>query len=170
MSNENKYLDRQYINIVRDILDNKEFDKMSEIVHHGLDRKGHSLRVSYYSYKLAKLLGLDYESAARAGLLHDFFFENNKDSNISKRLRTLVEHPNYALDNASKYFKLTDVEKDIIQSHMFPVCINLPRYAEGWLVNLVDDVIAISEVAYKTRTKVSYAFNFLLILMFTYIR
>ena len=170
MSNEDKYLDRQYINIVRDILDNKEFDKMSEIVHHGLDRKGHSLRVSYYSYRVAKLLGLDYQGAARAGLLHDFFFENNQKSNMPKRLKTLVEHPNYALDNAMKYFDLTEVEKDIIQSHMFPIGIKLPRYAEGWLVNFVDDVVAINEVVYKTRTKLSYAFNFLLILMFTYIR
>ena len=89
---------------------------------------------------------------------------------MPKRLKTLVEHPNYALDNAMKYFDLTEVDKDIIQSHMFPIGIKLPRYAEGWLVNFVDDVVAINEVVYKTRTKLSYAFNFLLILMFTYIR
>ena len=54
-------------------------EKMSEITHHGLDRKSHSIRVSYYSYKISKALGLDYKSTARAGLIHDFFFENNQD-------------------------------------------------------------------------------------------
>ena len=73
MNNDNKYLDRQYTCLVQDILDNKEFKKMENIVHHGLDRKGHLVRVSYYSYKVCKLFGLNYEDAARAGLLHDFF-------------------------------------------------------------------------------------------------
>lgn len=170
MNNDDKYLDRQYINIVRDILDNEEFEKMSSIVHHGLDRKSHSIRVSYYSYKIARLIGLDYVGVARAGLLHDFFFENNQNSNICKRLQTLIKHPDYALANAGKYFDLTNLEKDIIRSHMFPISINLPLYAEGWLVNLVDDLVAISEVLYRTRTRLTYSLNFVLILMFTYLR
>lgn len=170
MNDENKYLDRQYVNIVKDILDNEEFKKMNEIAHHGLNRGGHLLRVSYYSYKIAKIMGLDYESSARAGLLHDFFFEDNKNSNMSKRMKTLVEHPKYSVHNSSKYFELTEMEKDIIESHMFPVCRKVPKYFEGWIVNLVDDVVAINEFSYKLRTKFSYAFNFLLILIFSYMR
>ena len=170
MNDDNKYCDRQYVSIVQDILENEEFTKTKEIVHHGLDRMGHSLRVSYYSYKLSKLFGLDYESAARAGLLHDFFFENNSKSNVKQRAETLVNHPKYALKNAIEHFNLNDKEKDIIVSHMFPVAPKPPKYVEGWIVNVVDDVVAIAEVSYKARTKLSYAFNFLLILMFTYLR
>lgn len=170
MNYENKYNDKQYLNIVSDILEDKEFEQIKEITHHGLDRMGHSLRVSYYSYKVSKALGLNYESAARAGLLHDFFFEKNVKVNPKKRLQTLINHPKYALENAKKHFYLSNVEEDIILSHMFPVAIQPPKYAESWIVNLVDDVVAIVEVSYKARTKVSYAFNFLLILMFTYLR
>jgi len=170
MDNKNQYNDRQYMTIVRDILDNKEFNKTKEIIHHGLDRQSHSLRVSYYSYKLSKLLGLDYESAARAGLLHDFFFENNKKTNLKKRVLTLVNHPKYALENASNHFELNELEKDIIVSHMFPVSVTPPKYMEGWLVNLVDDVVAIAEVSYRAKMRFSYAFNFLLLFVFTYLR
>lgn len=163
-------LERDYLNIVNDILDNNEFTKLNKIVHHGLDRKNHSLRVSYYSYKISKILGLDYKATARAGLLHDFFFENNKNSNIPKRVVTLVKHPEYALNNASKKFYLNDMEKDIIVSHMFPVSIKPPKYTEGWIVNIVDDVVAIAEVIYGARKKVSYAANFALAILLTYIK
>ena len=39
MNNHNIYSDRKYMLIVKDILDNDEFEKMSGIIHHGLDRK-----------------------------------------------------------------------------------------------------------------------------------
>ena len=38
-----------------------------------ITRFDHSMKVSYYSYKVAKLLHLDYRQTARGGLLHDFF-------------------------------------------------------------------------------------------------
>ncbi len=170
MDNKNKYLDLQYVNVVKDILYNNEFDKMGDIVHHGLDRKNHSLRVSYYSYKICRMLGLDYVSSARAGLLHDFFFENNRNSSLIKRAKTLVMHPKYALKNSEELFYLNDMEKDIIVSHMFPISIKPPKYIEGWIVNVVDDVVAVSEIGYKARNKITYALNFALIIVFAYFR
>ena len=87
-----------------------------------------------------------------------------------RRFNTLVNHPKYALKNATDNFYLTDLERDIIVSHMFPVSVKPPKYAESWVVNLVDDVVAIAEVSYKARNKVSYALNFALILMFAYLK
>ena len=170
MENDSKYLDKQYMVLVEDILDNGKFSKMEEIVHHGLDRKSHSLRVSYYSYKVCKALKLNYKSAARAGLLHDFFFENNQESSISKRVNTLINHPKYALKNANDIFDLSELEKDIIVSHMFPISIKPPKYMEGWVVNLVDDAVAIAEFGYKARNKLSYVINFALIFMIAYFK
>ena len=170
MDNKDKYLNKQYVNIVRDILYNDEFEKMSNIVHHGLDRKSHSLRVSYYSYKICKMFGLDYVSSARAGLLHDFFFEDNKCSDLITRAKTLVNHPKYALNNSNKLFYLNNMEKDIIESHMFPISIKPPKYIEGWVVNLVDDVVAIAEIGYNARSKITYALNFIIIFVFAYFR
>ena len=48
------YENKDYYNIISDILDNEKFKKTDECIHHGLSRMDHSLKVSYYSYKLAK--------------------------------------------------------------------------------------------------------------------
>ena len=67
--------DSKYLMIVDDILKNKEFMKMNEVKHHDSNRLDHSLKVSFYSYKIAKRLHLNYVDVARGGLLHDFFLE-----------------------------------------------------------------------------------------------
>ena len=170
MDYESKFCDKQYLSIVQDILKDDEVLKLKEITHHGLDRLGHSLRVSYYSYKISKLFGLDYQSTARAGLLHDFFFESSKGKKPTERLKNLVNHPKYALKNANDRFFLNNIEKNIIVSHMFPVSITVPRYIEGWIVNLTDDVVAIGEICYKSRVKLSYAINFIFIFLFANFR
>lgn len=170
MKNDKKFDNKQYMDIVDDIIKNKEFEKMESILHHGLSRKDHSIRVSYYSYIISKKLGLDYTAVARAGLLHDFFFEENEKSNIKKRAHTLVNHPKYARENASKYFSLSEKEADIIETHMFPVAIKMPSYIESWVVDIVDDFVAIGELVYNTKNKMAYAANFALILLLTYLR
>ena len=134
--------DKNYEYLIHDILLDKDFNKLKEIRHHGMNRFDHSLRVSYYSYKITKALGLDYISSARAGLLHDYFFENNQTSGLGKRGKTLVEHPEYALENAKSKYELNDKEENIIVSHMFPISLHLPKYLESWIVNFVDNGVA----------------------------
>lgn len=144
---------KKFLNIVQDILDNEEFQKLKDIKHHDTNRYEHSLRVSYYSYLITKMLGLKYKETARAGLLHDFFLEENYKEKISKRLDTLLKHPIFALETASKYYELTDLQKDIIVSHMYPVTLNPPKYLESWIVDLIDDISFMyekySSVVYK---------------------
>ena len=72
--------DEEYIGIVKNILENDNFKKIDNLSHHGTSRLNHSLRVSYFSYKLSKLLHLDKRKVARAGLLHDFFLTNITDN------------------------------------------------------------------------------------------
>lgn len=170
MDNENKYNDKEYINIVRDIIENEEFNKTKEIMHHGLNRFDHCMRVSYYSYKVTKLLKLDYEDVARAGLLHDFFFVDNNEVDKTKRLDVLINHPKYALVNSKRYFSLTDKEEDIITSHMFPISLRAPKYMESWIVDIVDNVIAVVEACYATRKHLGVAVNFLLLVILNYWR
>lgn len=147
--------DDDYNSIVKDILDHEEFQKTKAIDHHGLNRYDHSLRVSYYSYKLAKLFHLDYEETARAGLLHDFFLVNGKDITIKEKMNTLVNHPKYAKAYSEKYFDLSEKEKDIIVTHMFPIApTRLPKYAESWIVDVVDDCVAVAEQLYVRKRQV----------------
>ena len=64
--------DNDYIKIVGHILDHDEFKKMQKVKHHDTNRYEHSVKVSYYSYVIAKKLRLDYKQVAKGGLLHDF--------------------------------------------------------------------------------------------------
>ena len=159
----NTYLDIEYFNIVKDILDNSEFKKLENITHHDSNRFDHVERVSYISYKIAKKLKLDYVSCARSGLLHDFFLEENNNIKLIDRIKLLFNHPTYALNNSMNYFKLNDKEKNIILSHMFPIGKNLPRYIESWLVDIVDDVVAFFEKGYVLKKELSASLLFILI-------
>ena len=71
--------DQEYLLIIDNIMKNEEFKKMDNIKHHNTTRLDHSLKVSYYSYKIAKSLKLDYKDVARGGLLHDFYTEKISD-------------------------------------------------------------------------------------------
>lgn len=133
----------EYDNIVKDILNNKEFKKIEYCPHHKTNRLEHSKRVSLYAYKVCKILNLDYVSAARGGLLHDFFLNSYTSSNGYKLMRN---HPLIALNKAKKYFKLNQKEKNIISSHMFPLNIkNRPKYRESFIVSMIDKIICVYE-------------------------
>ena len=164
------YKDRKYLCIVSDILEHPEFLKLKDISHHGMDRYDHSLRVSYYSYRIAKMLHLDYEETARGALLHDFFFEENENIDKKERAEILVNHPKFALENANKYFTLSEKEQDMILTHMFPVAPMVPKYLESWIVDLVDDIVSVYEKGFSLRRELSAAMSFLLVISMNALR
>ena len=137
-------MNKEYLDIVSDILDNESFKKLDDEVHHHGSRLDHSIRVSYRAYKVCKRLGLDYVSAGRAGLLHDYFF--NEEFSSNSRLYRLTHHYERAIVNASNLVSLNDMEKNIICSHMFPIGGKVPKYLESVIVDIIDDVSAIYEV------------------------
>lgn len=157
----------EYIEITNDILKHEEFQKMNDVKHHDSNRFQHSLKVSYYSYKVAKKLRLNYKCVARAGLLHDFFLERTVDySNVKDKVKLYsIGHPKKAVMNAKKYFDINEMEEDIIRSHMFPIDVKVPKYAESWVVSTVDKVVSIYEFSKKFGHKLSYATNFALLFL-----
>ena len=165
--------DLQYIKIVNNILYNEEFQKIKKIEHHGITRYEHSLKVSYYSYKIAKLLRLDYEGAARGGLLHDFFISPEQRSK-KERLVSVFTHPKEAALTAKENFMINAKEEDMIRSHMFPINLNVPKYLESWIVSFVDKGVALNEFSvkcgFKLRFAYKYAYNFLALLMIGFIK
>ena len=138
--------DFEYVDIVSDIINNEEFLKLKFYRHHDNTRLDHCLKVSYNAYKFAQKFNLDYKAAARAGLLHDFFYGDLRYINVIERKYMLNAHPYFAYYNASKIFKLNEKEKDMILSHMFPISYEVPRYKESILLDLVDDLEALKEV------------------------
>jgi len=136
--------DLGYSRIVNHILENEEFLKISNCKHHGITRLEHSLRVSYFSYKICKKLHLNAKETAEAGLLHDFF-TNDEMTKRQNKLSVFI-HPKKSLKNASYHFDLSEMQKDIIYSHMFPLIPNRPpKYLESWLVSFVDKGVAVYE-------------------------
>lgn len=134
--------------LVSDILDNQAFLNIKNCKHHGINRLEHSMRVSYYSYKIAKKIKLNYTDIARGGLLHDFFCD--KDFAEKKQKFSFAIHPYQSLKNANNNFNLSDLEKDIIINHMFPTLPHkIPKYIESWLVSIVDKIVAIYELYYS---------------------
>lgn len=167
-----KIVDKEYLSIVQNILDNKEYMKLAEIGHHNTTRLDHCMKVSYYSYKIAKIMKLNYQEVARAGLLHDFFIDRTVyHEKIKDKVKLYTyEHPKQAVINAKKYFDLTSVEEDIIRTHMFPVDIKIPKYAESWVVSLVDKVLGTFEFGKKASHKLSYAVNLYLLFLINMVK
>lgn len=157
----NKYSENEFESIIKPILNNKEFLKTREKRHHGITRYDHLMRVSYYSYWISKFLRLNYQETARAALLHDFFIDETEEDS---KLGALTNHPQYALNNALKYYDLTDREQDIIKTHMFPVTLTPPKYLESWIVDLVDDAAGIYEKYKSSCKEFKTAVSFLMIL------
>lgn len=146
--------DNQYKMIVEHILNDREFNKISSSFHHGTDRLTHSIKVSYYSYLISKKLGLDYETTAKAGLLHDFFSTPNNKT-LRESTESLFNHAKIAADNANRQFGITEKEKNIIETHMFPLTLKPSKFAEGWIVSLVDKGVGIFEFGLKFRYAIS---------------
>ena len=140
-------LDKEFLEIVQPILDLEEFNNTKFQRHHGITRYDHSMNVAYITYVVTKNLKLNYKEATFAALIHDFFNDEVKDENGYKRL---VDHPKHALKNAMRYFELTDLQKDIIAKHMFPVTLTPPKYKESVLVSLIDKYSSINERVYSS--------------------
>lgn len=151
--------DKEYKKIVKDIFRNADFKCLYNIEHHGISRMEHSIKISYYSYKIAKKLRMDYVSVARGGLLHDFFLDGD-ERNVKKRFLDTFTHPERALKTTVNNFMINDIEKNIIVSHMFPIYLSIPKYKESVLVNLVDKVVGFKELVRGFGCKFSYRFKF----------
>lgn len=161
--------DLQYIKIVNNILNNEEFLKIKKIEHHGITRYDHSVKVSYYSYRIARALRLDYEEVARGGLLHDFFL-SPEERTKKDRVTSFFVHPKKAVKTAKNNFHLTKKEEDMIKAHMFPMSLSVPKYLESWIVSGVDKAVAFNEFSVKCGFKLKYAYNMVALFMIGFIK
>ena len=102
-------------------------------------------------YALKRNLDIDYYSLIRGAFLHDlYFYDWRKDKD--KAFHHLTRHPQVAYENASQYFKLSDIEKDIIINHMWPITLfHFPKTKEGRIVNRIDKVVTFKEVFSKKK-------------------
>lgn len=136
--------------ISNDIINTDKFKSLEEEKHHGLNRYIHVMRVARNTYRISKFFKLDYISATRGALLHDYF--NDFEYINSKGLNKANLHPTIALNNSLREFNLNKKEENIIVSHMFPFGSTIPKYKESWLVSIIDKLVATYEcILYKPK-------------------
>lgn len=132
--------DRQaFARCVGDLTMQGPVQRLRHYVHHRrTNRYDHALLVAYLSFTLARRWKWDSRAVARAGLLHDLFWQECDGS-----WHLCVHHPEMAVENAAQLTTLSPKERNIILSHMWPAGRHLPRCREAWLVDLMDNVVAI---------------------------
>ena len=175
-----KEYENEYNELVKNIINNEQFLKTKNDLHHGSSKYDHLIRVSKCSFVLAKWLKADVLVTTKAAILHDFFFGGRKD----KPENSYLSHPQTAANNAKKYFNITEKEEEIIKTHMFHHVLikkifpfinrhekasikeNKPKSKEAWIVCISDLLVSIIECE---RFEFSYLVNLSYLILFNLI-
>lgn len=158
MTLEEIFNDKEFMDTIEPFLKEEKIQSLKNIPHHDSNRLEHSLKVSYSSYKWCKKMKLNSQSAAKAGLLHDLYYNRIEECTTVKDKFFLFtnEHPEDAVKNASEIFHLTSLEKDIIVSHMWPASKHMPKRKESFVVSLADKYYSFFEVGLKWNYNLSF--------------
>ena len=153
---DRKPFEEEYYEIVQDILQHEEFQKLKDFFHHNSSIYAHVNDVAYFSYRISKYFKLDYRSAARGALLHDFFlydWRNHDAPDLPRKKFHGLAHPAIAVVNAKKHFSINEIEEDIIKRHMWPLTLVPPKYKESYIVSFADKYLSSKEFIneYKKR-------------------
>lgn len=131
---------------VREMAEDPRIRAMEQYRQHGSSNTyAHSLHVAIAAYKIAKFarIDIDEKDMARGAMLHDFYLYDIGDRGAWEHG---TKHAAIALENSEKYFDLTDIERDIIYSHMWPLNItHLPHYKESVIIGIADKYAAVAE-------------------------
>lgn len=140
---------RKFWRIAREIHKNPNLKEMNEYTQHGdVSTFDHCASVARMSYLINHKLKLKCKERdlVRGAYLHDYFLYDwhNWDGHLHG-----FSHPHVALKNADKVFELSEIEKNIIKSHMWPLTfLNIPRCREAWVVCLSDKLCSIRETLF----------------------
>ena len=135
---ERRYID-EFVGLTGDLLSNELVESMKQYRHHqDTNTHFHSVYVSYTVLKMCdKLNVVNTREIVRAALLHDFYLyqwytEKHDEYHI-------WYHPKESVKNIEKHIgQLSDVQRNMILSHMFPTCVELPKSKGAWLLTLAD--------------------------------
>ena len=111
----------EFCRLTGELLESEPVRMMGRWQHHGrITTLDHSLFVAYLSFRAARWLRLDERAAARGGLLHDLYLYDPRDKSAHPG-NQCFDHPRAAARNAEQVTKLSDKERNIILSHMWPL-------------------------------------------------
>ena len=139
--------EKAYREALDEMLRDPELQKMKQYYQHGGNTYAHSVQVAEAALKLARILPFHVKEKdlARGAMLHDFYLYGTNDMTFTAYQHG-TRHPRISYENASRHFDLTDTEKDIILSHMWPLNFTRPpRCRESVVETLADKYCATRE-------------------------
>ncbi len=141
------YNDKEYMEIVEDILLNDTVQDMKNYrQHYNVSCFDHCLYASYNMYIICKKRNLDYKSAARGAMVHDLFLYDWRKKQEGRKGWHAFTHPKTSYENACKFMDINEKEKDIILKHMWPVTFfHFPKYKESFLLTIIDKYLAVTD-------------------------
>jgi uncharacterized protein len=131
----------------KDILISEGMNKEKYFIQHGnVTVYEHSVNVAIECIKIVEKLYIpvDIKALIRGALLHDYFLYDWHVPDKSHKWHGFI-HAKIALKNANRDFKLSEIEKDMIRCHMFPLNIRLPKYRESVILEIADKICATKE-------------------------
>ncbi len=140
-------VDQAYLECISDLIIHPKVLSMSQYIQHSdCTTLDHCICVSYFSYKRALRFGNNWRACARGGLLHDMYlYDWHSDKPPKGGLHGYV-HPRIAEETAAGIFELTELEKEIILVHMWPLTLRPPQSPEALIVSMTDKYCAAEEV------------------------
>lgn len=133
--------------VLREVRQSSRFDENDKFIQHGTTTvKTHCINVAQTAYYMSHRLNIKVheEQLIRGALLHDYFLYDWHEKCLKNSIHGYT-HPGKALKEASKDFRLTKREADMINCHMFPLTLRAPRYREGVLLCIADKICALQE-------------------------
>lgn len=133
----------------------KEVSLMKRYIQHGsistYDHVISVVRLSFYFNRRFHLGAVDSE-LVRGAFLHDFYLYDWHENGYLGRFHGL-HHPAIALENAEKRFSLTNVERNIIASHMWPLTLfTIPKCRAAIIVCLADKICSSYETIVRKKS------------------
>ena len=133
--------------IYQAFLNNEKILRMKEIsMHRGSNCYEHSFKVAKKAIKKSlSRKEVNLEVVLLGAILHDYYlYDWRKDR--SKLKKHGKNHPNIAIQNATRDFDISDDVKKVIKSHMWPINIkDFPKSKEAKIVSLSDKAVTIRE-------------------------
>lgn len=142
---------KEIMQYLKDMLHTEETAIMKRCIQHGkVSTYDHVLSVVRLSYYLNRRfhLGAPSRQLVRGAFLHDFYLYDWHENGYIGRLHGL-HHPAIALKNASMRYSLTPMERNIIESHMWPLTLlHMPRCRSALIVCIADKLCSSYEVIF----------------------
>ena len=135
-------IQRQIREAAPDILHSGNFYSTKKHIQHGnMTVNDHVMDVARYSIAISDKLHIpcNRRDLIRGALLHDYFLYDwhKPDMQEPHKLHGFY-HSGRALRNASREYRLTEREKEIIRKHMWPLTVVPPTCREAWIVTAAD--------------------------------